>query len=170
MATQISSKSSPPSIYQPNTGLMSVEQLQKRKEEYESLREQRHRFQSALDNFDAINKEELYRLEHDIRRLSMSGHQSEPTTPPEYRDSASANGNRVNRLSLASLTSTPGIGSIASPRTTRSGSQSVNTPFSHTTATTLPSFSVPQSRRGSDEEDDAFSSLEFTSATRRANG
>jgi hypothetical protein len=150
--------------------LTSDHQLQKRKEEYEALREQRHRFQSALDNFDAINKEELHRLENDIRRLSMSGHQSEPTTPPEYRESGLTNGNRINRLSLASLTSTPGIGSIASPRTTRSGSQSVNTPFSHTTANTLPSFSVPQSRRGSDEEEDSFPNLDFTGIARRPNG
>jgi hypothetical protein len=149
--------------------LTTESQLQKRKEEYESLREKRNLFQSALEHFDATNKEELQRLEYDIRKLSMSGHQSEPTTPPEYRENGLTNGNRVNRLSLASLTSTPGIGSIASPRTTRSGSQSVNTPFSHSTANTLPSYSVPQSRRGSDEEEDSMPSLDFT-INRRPNG
>jgi hypothetical protein len=145
-------------------------QLQKRKEEYDALKEQRYRFQSALDNFDAINQDELQRLEMDILKLSMGGHQSEPTTPPEYRDSGVTNGNRLNRLSLTSMASTPGIGSIASPRTTRSGSQGVNTPYMHTTASNLPSFSVPQSRRGSDEEEDSFSSLDFTAISRRTNG
>lgn len=153
-----------------NMSLTTHKQLQKRKEEYESLREQRFRFQNALDNFDAINKDELHRLESDIRKLSMGGHQSEPTTPPEYRENGFTNGNRVNRLSLASMASTPGIGSIASPRTTRSGSQSVNTSFSHTTTSNLPSFSVPQSRRGSDEDEDSFSSLDFTAISRRSNG
>jgi hypothetical protein len=134
------------------------------------LREQRYRFQSALDNFDAVNQDELQRLELDIRKLSLAGHQSEPTTPPEYRDTAITNGNRINRLSTASMASTPGIGSIASPRTTRSGSQGVNTPFLHNSNSNLPSFSVPQSRRGSDEEEDSFSSLDFTAISRRSNG
>ena len=145
-------------------------QLQKRKEEYDTLREQRLRYQSALDNFDLLNKEEIQRLESDIRSLSMGGHQSEPTTPPEYRDSTFTGGNRLNRLSFASMASTPGIGSIASPRTTRSGSQSVTMPFSHATSGNLPSFSVPQSRRGSDEEEDGFSNIDFTSTSRRPNG
>lgn len=144
--------------------------MQRRKEEYELLREQRFRYQTALETFDANNMNELQRLESDIRKLSMGGHQSEPTTPPEYRENSLVNGNRVNRLSLASMTSAPGIGSIASPRATRSGSQSVNTPFSHSTASNLPSFSVPQSRRGSDEEEDSFSSLDFTAVSRRPNG
>ncbi|KIV99906.1 hypothetical protein, variant [Verruconis gallopava] len=150
--------------------LQKIQLLQKRKEEYEALREQRHRFQSALDNFDALNKEELQRLEFDIRKLSMGGHQSEPATPPEYREGMITNGSRVNRLSIASLTSAPGISSIASPRTTRSGSQGVHTPFAHSTGNLLPSFSVPQSRRGSDEEEDSFSGLDFSSASRRPNG
>ena len=145
-------------------------QLQKRKEEYDALREQRHRFQSALDTFDAINQDELQRLEMDIHKLSMSGHQSEPTTPPDHRDNRIIHGNRVNRLSLASMAPTPGVGSIASPRATRPGSQGVNTPFLHNTASNLPSFSVPQSRRGSDEEGDGFSSLDFTAVSRRAHG
>jgi hypothetical protein len=126
-------------------------QLQKRKEEYEALREQRNRTQTELELFELRTKDELQRLEKDIYRLSMSGHQSEPTTPPEYRDNGFPSAiSRPNRLSLASMASTPGIGSIASPRANRSGSQSINSSF------TAQGISVPGSRRGSDEETDTY--------------
>lgn len=93
----------------------------------------------------------MQRLEQDIYRLSMSGHQSEPTTPPEYRDNGFPSAiSRPNRLSLASMVSTPGIGSIASPRANRSGSQSITSSF------TAQGLSVPGSRRGSDEETDSY--------------
>jgi len=129
--------------------LTDTNQLQKRKEEYEALREQRNRTQNELELFELRTKDELQRLEKDIYRLSMSGHQSEPTTPPEYRDNGFPSAiSRPNRLSLASMASTPGIGSIASPRTNRSGSQSINSAFN--------ALSVPGSRRGSDEEEDSY--------------
>jgi hypothetical protein len=131
--------------------LTDTYQLQKRKEEYEALREQRNRTQTELELFELRTKDELQRLEKDIYRLSMSGHQSEPTTPPEYRDNGFPSAiSRPNRLSLASMASTPGIGSIASPRATRSGSQSINSSF------TAQGLSVPGSRRWSDEETDTY--------------
>ncbi|RDI87679.1 hypothetical protein Vi05172_g2273 [Venturia inaequalis] len=128
---------------EPTADIASV--LQKRKEEYEATK----RRQSELEILDLRAKDELQRLEKDIYRLSMSGHQSEPTTPPEYRDNGFPSAiSRPNRLSLASMASTPGIGSIASPRANRSGSQSI--------ASTFTGLSVPGSRRGSDEERDDY--------------
>lgn len=147
-------------------------QLQKRKEEYEALIQQRNRYQSQLELFHLQSKDEILRIESNLRRLSMTGHQSEPTTPPEYQENGFSSGVRPNRLSLASLTSTtPGIGSIASPRTTRSGSQSINATYASSQTSTLPSYSVPQSRRGSDEEeDDLHFQMASTTIGRRPNG
>lgn len=70
---------------------------------------------------------ELTRLSKDLHKMNLSpGYQSEPTTPPEYRDQAyytpSVFGSR-NRYSSASLTSPPGLN-----RTSRSGSQVTSPP------------------------------------------
>lgn len=98
---------------------------------------------------------ELHRLEQDINhRYSLSGPQSEPTTPPEYRENGFPSAiSRPNRLSMHSLTSAQGIGSIASPRTNRSGSQSYAAAFNMSQNNFS---SMPGSRRGSDEEEDAY--------------
>lgn len=104
------------------------------------------------------SEHEMQRLEHDLNRISLPGYQSEPTTPPEYRDSGFPSAiSRPNRLSMASLTSTQGVGSIASPRTTRSGSQSYAAAYNMSqNSSQLPSSSMPGSRRGSDEEEDSY--------------
>jgi hypothetical protein len=165
------------SIHAQNS-LTQPQQLQRRKEEYDLLQEQRMNIKSALANFDALNKDQLDRLESDIRKLSMGGHQSEPTTPPEYSNgNGYSNGVRSNRQSIASMVSTPGFSNITSPRTGRSGSQSFSTQYSQSTNSNLPSYSLPQSRRGSDEEEDSFSNLNLRtsgnntiSSNRRPNG
>ena len=103
---------------------------------------------------EALKKEELERITQDFRQTSLAGHQSEPTTPPEYRDhvlpSVFA---RSNRYSSSSITSPPGLN-----RTSRSGSQLTSPPaeiaqtlHNHINSDTLPSKSVPGSRRGSNE-------------------
>ncbi|KAF2421202.1 hypothetical protein EJ08DRAFT_559638, partial [Tothia fuscella] len=124
------------------------------------LREQRKRFQTELELMDLrakASEHELQRLEHDLHRISLPGYQSEPTTPPEYRDNGFPSAiSRPNRLSMASLTSAQGVGSIASPRTNRSGSQSYAAAFnnmSQNNNSQIPSASMPGSRRGSDEEE-----------------
>ena len=81
-----------------------------------------------LDVKAKTTEDELLRLQTELNHLSIAGHQSEPTTPPEYHNGFS---NRSNRLSLASLTS---------PFLASSGQ--------------LPSTSVPGSRRNSDEDEE----------------
>lgn len=90
-------------------------QLEKKKLEYERLREQKRRFEAEMQLLDLQQRreeQELAQMQEDLGRTSNSGHQSEPTTPPEYRDTG--NGfpsvfSRPNRYSTSSLTSPPGL-------------------------------------------------------------
>lgn len=127
--------------------------------EYEKLREQRRRFEAELEKFNrqqALEEKELHRMASDLQGVNISsGHQSEPTTPPEYRDHAYPSlYTRRNRYSSSSLVSPQGISSISN-RLSRSGSQLVSPlPEPQQTQSTentdkLPSKSVPGSRRGS---------------------
>lgn len=137
--------------------------LEKKKLEYEYLREQRRRFEAEMELLDLQSKREeddIHRLSHEINRFSVSGHQSEPTTPPEYRDNGFPSAfSRPNRFSISSIASPPGMGTT---RASRSGSQIASPPSvssTQGTATThIPSKSVPGSRRNSDEEaeDDSY--------------
>jgi len=128
------------------------------------LREQRRRFEAEMKLFDLQQereKQELEQMAEDLTRLHMTaGHQSEPTTPPEYRDQVFPSAlSRPNRFSTSSLTSPLGVGN----RTFRSGSQLasppsdlVQSPQHQVTANKLPSKSVPGSRRGSNDKDKVY--------------
>lgn len=109
--------------------------------------------QQLRDEFDiAQMQEELGQRS----ALNLTGHQSEPTTPPEYREAASAGFptmfSRPNRYSTSSLVSPAGVFN----RPARSGSQLaspsglVQSVFNFDQ---LPSRSVPASRRNSDEDE-----------------
>lgn len=123
------------------------------------LREHRRRFEDEFRLFDlqqAKEKEELDQMAQDLGRITLSaGHQSEPTTPPEYRDHVFPSVfSRTNRYSASSLASPPGLNS----RPSRSGSQITSPPneiaqtlHNHINSDTLPSKSVPGSRRGSND-------------------
>ena len=124
--------------------------------EYEKLREQKRRFQAELEKFNvqqALEEKELHRMANDLQSLNLStGHQSEPTTPPEYRDHVFPSiYSRRNRYSSSSLVSPPGINN----RLSRSGSQLTSPPTEPVQTQVsdesdkLPSKSVPGSRRGS---------------------
>lgn len=86
-----------------------------------------------------------------------AGHQSEPSTPPEYRDTNSGFPtvfSRPNRYSTSSLTSPPGLYN----RPGRSGSQLTSPqsgfiPSRYVIDDKMPSRSVPGSRRNSDEDE-----------------
>ena len=124
------------------------------------LREQRKRFEAELEKFNiqqAREKQELEQMAQDLHSLNLSsGHQSEPTTPPEYRDHVFPSiYSRRNRYSSSSLVSPPGLNN----RSSRSGSLLTSPPVeliqSQHTATNsdkLPSKSVPGSRRGSTDK------------------
>ena len=97
----------------------------------------------------------------DLQGLNLStGHQSEPTTPPEYRDHVFPSVySRRNRYSSSSLVSPPGMNN----RLSRSGSQLASPPpeqvLHHQNGSDsdkLPSKSVPGSRRGSSDKFSAY--------------
>ena len=128
------------------------------------LSEQRRRFEVEFELFNlqqAREKEELDQMAQDLKRLNLSaGHQSEPTTPPEYRDQVFPSVfARSNRYSASSLASPPGLNS----RPSRSGSQITSPPteiaqtlHNHINSDTIPSKSVPGSRRGSNDRISAY--------------
>ena len=112
-----------------------------------------------LENFkfqQAMRKKELEEMTQDLRGVNIaSGHQSEPTTPPEYRDQGYTSVySRRNRYST-SLVSPPGL---SANRSLHSGSQLQSPPTETqqaqsdaSNADKLPSKSVPGSRRGSND-------------------
>lgn len=131
-------------------------QTEKKARQYEELLAQQRRIQAQMALIDPETRrevEEHQRLEQDITMFT-SGHQSEPTTPPELYSSV----RRPNHFSSSSLTSPPGF--LARPN--RSGSQLTSPPsafvrpFTSHASSTIPSKSVPASRRGSDEEEEDY--------------
>ncbi|CAD6449773.1 79d3e87a-06a9-425a-8ebf-7e366b9582fa [Sclerotinia trifoliorum] len=149
--------------YGPST-YHKVQLLEKKKLEYERLREQKRRFEAEMQLLDLQQRreeQELQQMQEDLGRSSNNnnnaGHQSEPTTPPEYRESSSgfpSAFSRPNRYSTSSITSPPGLYN----RPGRSGSQ-LTSPKSGIMQSRLviddklPSKSVPGSRRNSDEDE-----------------
>jgi hypothetical protein len=117
---------------------------------------------------DALHQQEAqsgYEIEHltqDIQRSTITqGYQSEPTTPPEHHDPvfSSVFSSRTNRFSSSSLTSPPGLSS----RSHRSGSQLTSPPsevtqtqYTQNSSESIPSKSVPGSRRGSNDRVTAY--------------
>lgn len=140
--------------------MTDLQQWEKKRAEYEKLREQRHRFEAELEKFNiqqAREKQQLDQMTQELIGLDMSaGHQSEPTTPPEHRDQVySSVFSRSNRYSSSSLASPPGLNN----RSSRSGSILTSPPselaqtlHNHINNDTLPSKSVPGSRRGSNDK------------------
>ena len=136
-------------------------QTERKARQYEELLAQQRRIQAQMALIDPETRrevEEHQRLEQDISMFT-SGHQSEPTTPPEYYSSV----HRPNRYSSTSLTSPPGV----HPRSSHSGSQLTSPqltspaaifarPLTSHAASSIPSQSVPASRRGSDEEEEDY--------------
>ncbi|KAF5626257.1 uncharacterized protein FTJAE_9724 [Fusarium tjaetaba] len=133
--------------------------IEKKKMEYERIREQRRRFELEMQKLDQQQRREaleLAQMEEEVGR--MGGHQSEPTTPPEYRDNSGFPTflSRPSRYSMSSLTSPPGLfnrpvrsgSQLASPQ---SGIRQARFGFEDTT-TQMPSRSVPTTRRNSDDE------------------
>lgn len=115
-----------------------------------------------LDEKQLRDEQDIAAMQEDLGRaphtLGITGHQSEPTTPPEYRNSNSGFPtmfSRPNRYSASNLVSPPGIYN----RPGRSGSQLTSPPSGMASnhfsfeEHHLPSRSVPASRRNSDEDD-----------------
>ncbi|KAL8838035.1 MAG: hypothetical protein Q9170_002316 [Blastenia crenularia] len=147
----------------PNTTLHKVQLLEKKRMELELLQEQRKLFNKEMERLavqTAREKQELDQMTQDLQHVNLGpGHQSEPTTPPEYRDQFRSTFPRNNRYSMSSLASPPGLNN----RSSRSGSQLTSPPaeiaqtlHNHINSDTLPSKSVPGSRRGSNDRVSVF--------------
>ncbi|KAI0124941.1 putative RNA-binding protein [Xylariales sp. AK1849] len=141
--------------------------LEKKRLDYEKIREQRRRFEAEMEKLDLQQRQsefEIVHMENDLGRgngIGMTGHQSEPTTPPEYRETSSGFPtmfSRPNRYSTSSLVSPPGLfnrpgrsgSQLASPQSGILQSQS-QSHFAFDDQ--LPSRSVPGTRRNSDEDE-----------------
>jgi hypothetical protein len=136
-------------------------QLEKKKLEYERIREQRRRFELEMVKLDQQSRreaQELAQMEEEMTRVT--GHQSEPTTPPEHYSSSGfpTAFSRPSRYSMSSVASPPGF-----QNRFRSGSQLASPPATTMPARygwddAVPSRSVPTTRRNSDDEerDEAF--------------
>ncbi|KAI1381545.1 ARM repeat-containing protein [Hypoxylon crocopeplum] len=141
-----------------------VQLLEKKKIEYEKLREQKRRFEAEMHKLDQQQRRDEFdiaQMQEDLGRgngLGMTGHQSEPTTPPEYRETSSG---FPTMFSRPNRYSTPSLGLVSPPglfnRPGRSGSQ-LTSPQSGILQSRffedpVPSRSVPGSRRNSDEDE-----------------
>ncbi|CAK7566470.1 MAG: hypothetical protein SEPTF4163_004416 [Sporothrix epigloea] len=157
-----------------STALHKVQLLEKKRLEYEKLREQKRRFEAEMHKLDQQqlrDEQELAAMQEDLGRfgaaaaLANAGHQSEPTTPPECHETSSGFPSmlsRPNRYSTSSLTSPPGLlfnrpgrsgSQITSPRAgaIQSSASPSSTHFGFDDQ--LPSRSVPVTRRNSDEHE-----------------
>lgn len=149
-------------VHQANS---TISQLEKKKAEYEYLKEQRRRFEAEMELYDIQIKgaqTEYSRLSQEVGRNNnnnsnnYAGHQSEPTTPPEYRDQGFPSAfSRPQRYSMQGLTSPQQQGFQSD--SSRPGSQITSPPqHFHQGISHMPSKSMPGSRRGSDEEEDNY--------------
>lgn len=131
--------------------MLTAQQIEKKRLEYEKIREQKRLFDAEL----AKHEVELGHMLEEHGRLS--GHQSEPTTPPEYRENPSGFPSvfsRPNRYSLSSLTSPPGMANRAARSGSVLTSPQSGIPLSRFAFDDqLPSWSVPGSSRNSDDDE-----------------
>ncbi|KAL8962906.1 MAG: hypothetical protein Q9193_000759 [Seirophora villosa] len=132
--------------------------LEKKRMDLELLQEQRKMFNKEMERLSlqtAREKQELDQMTQDLQRTNLgAGHQSEPTTPPEYRDQFPSVFSRNNRYSMSSLASPPGLNnrsSLSGSQLTSPPSEIAQTLHNHISSDTLPSKSVPGSRRGSND-------------------
>ncbi|KAF1810935.1 hypothetical protein P152DRAFT_72111 [Eremomyces bilateralis CBS 781.70] len=145
-----------------------IQAFDKKKAEQAFLREQRRRFQSEMDFFDRQSgqDDDMFR-QQDSEFGTLLGPQSEPTTPPELRESNGfASYSRGTRYSLSgsSMSSALGFGTPFSSMATRSGSQAFIPPQTQSMMSHNPSKSVPGSRRNSEEEDEVEHELPMLNA------
>jgi hypothetical protein len=129
--------------------------LEQKREEFARLKASRDRYSTELEQ----SKQEMDKLESDLRRLSVPEAHSEPTTPPEYRDAPIPPiGSRPKHLSLASLGA---LGPIGNSRPIKPMHRSTLSGSHHSLGLFAPkdppnqSFTIT-SRGNSDEEEDEY--------------
>ncbi|KAJ5867067.1 hypothetical protein N7534_001620 [Penicillium rubens] len=129
--------------------------FEKKRQHIEYMREQKRRFEEDMKILDlqhAREKLEMDQLARDLAQAGISGPVSEPTTPPEYRDTtvSSAFG-RPSRFSTSSVTSSPGFFNAFAPSALTSP-QAVSQP-AQPSIDRFAGHSVPGSRRNSEKDD-----------------
>lgn len=142
--------------------LANLLQLEKKQAEYDYLKQKQLQFQHEMDLMARQVKqgeEEVQRLRHDLGTVHTgAGHQSEPTTPPEYREHGFPSAlSRPNRFSSSSIMSPPGIIN----RPSRAASQVTSPPVERARAyqaltAGVPSQSVPGSRQDSEDDEEQY--------------
>ncbi|KAL5612106.1 hypothetical protein BROUX41_000346 [Berkeleyomyces rouxiae] len=152
-----------------------VQLIEKKRAEYERIREQRRRFEAEMQRLDESQRREeleLAQLTEEVHQLN--GHQSEPTTPPHERyDSAIFPGfmGRPNRYSMSNVASPPGYYSrLARTSLLQSHHQGLGLQRSIAWDDPAATFrSVPVSRRNSDDEEreDAAMAARYETTTFR---
>ncbi|KAK4186072.1 armadillo-type protein [Podospora australis] len=157
--TTTSQRAPEPQDFASTTALHKVQLLEKKRQDYERLREHRRRFEAEMQKLEAQQRQEeqeLQQMQEDLNHRLGGGHQSEPTTPPEFHDMTSGYGiwsSRPNRYSTSSLTSVPLYNRPGRSDSLLASPQSGTLP-SRYGFDDGPSRSVPGSRRNSDEDDD----------------
>ncbi|KAG8526279.1 uncharacterized protein KY384_000272 [Bacidia gigantensis] len=153
------------------------QQLEKKKQEYELAAEQRKQYQAQVQFFsqqEAREKQEMEQMKRELQLAGINpGYQSEPTTPPERREQQYSSAfPRTNRYSISNFASPP-----TNTRSSRSGSQLTSPPSDlfqiskgPESSDSLPSKSVPSSRRGSNDRATIFVPETTGSARRNATG
>ncbi|KAJ5502517.1 Armadillo-like helical [Penicillium fimorum] len=129
--------------------------FEKKRQHIEYMREQKRRFEEDMKMLDlqhAREKLEMDQLARDLAQAGISGPVSEPTTPPEYRDtSVSSAFSRPARFSTSSVTSSPGFFNAFAPSNLTSP-QAASQP-SQPSIDRFAGHSVPGSRRNSEKDD-----------------
>ncbi|KAJ5623963.1 ARM repeat-containing protein [Penicillium lagena] len=129
--------------------------FEKKRQHIEYMREQKRRFEEDMKLLDMQHekeKQEMDQLARDLAKAGVSGPVSEPTTPPEYRESAVSSAfSRPSRFSTSSVTSSPGFfNAFASSQLTSPQASSHTT---HHSVDRFAGHSLPGSRRNSEKED-----------------
>ncbi|KAJ5445497.1 Armadillo-like helical [Penicillium cf. griseofulvum] len=129
--------------------------FEKKRQHIEYMREQKRRFEEDMKMLDlqhAREKLEMDQLARDLAQAGISGPVSEPTTPPEYRDSTVSSAfSRPARFSTSSVTSSPGFFNAFAPSNLTSP-QAASQPV-QPSIDRFAGHSVPGSRRNSEKDD-----------------
>ncbi|KAI1994799.1 hypothetical protein LOZ51_001322 [Ophidiomyces ophidiicola] len=129
--------------------------FEKKRQHIEYMREQKKRFEADLQllNLQQEKEEqEMDQIARDLARAGLNGPVSEPTTPPEYKESGFPTAlSRPARFSISNGQSTPGrFGNIFSPQLTSPTSTKATSPFGLNNGESI--SSALNSRRNSEHE------------------
>ncbi|KAJ5178787.1 hypothetical protein N7492_001997 [Penicillium capsulatum] len=131
--------------------------FEKKRQHIEYMREQKRRFEEDMKLLDMQHEKEkieMDQLARDLAKAGLQGPVSEPTTPPEYRDTPVSAVSRPGRFSTSSVTSSPGFFNAFAPSSALTSPQAPSqTHQSGQSADRFVGHSLPGSRRNSEKED-----------------